>query len=60
MKFVGHPDHRRVLLWEGFPGHPLRKDYAYNDRPPIESVPPPEKRYKKGTLAVMTRRGQSS
>jgi NADH-quinone oxidoreductase subunit C len=60
VKFIGHPDHRRVLLWEGFPGHPLRKDYAFDDRPPIDSVPPPEKRYKKGTLAVMARRGQPS
>ena len=25
--FNGHPNMKRVLLWEGFPGHPLRKDY---------------------------------
>ncbi len=25
--FQGHPDLRRVFLWEGFPGHPLRKDW---------------------------------
>ena len=25
--FEGHPDLRRVFLWEGFPGHPLRKDF---------------------------------
>ena len=27
--FLGHPDLRRVLLPEGFAGHPLRKDYVY-------------------------------
>jgi NADH-quinone oxidoreductase subunit C len=25
--FVGHPDMRRVFLWDGFDGWPLRKDY---------------------------------
>ena len=25
--FEGHPDLRRVFLWDGFPGHPLRKDW---------------------------------
>lgn len=26
--FEGHPNHKRIMLWEGFPGHPLRKDFA--------------------------------
>ena len=25
--FDSHPNMKRVLLWEGFPGHPLRKDF---------------------------------
>ncbi|MSQ41951.1 MAG: NADH-quinone oxidoreductase subunit C [Dehalococcoidia bacterium] len=25
--FEGHPDLRRLFLWEGFPGHPLRKNF---------------------------------
>ena len=27
IRFDGHPNMKRVLLWEGFPGHPLRKDF---------------------------------
>ncbi len=25
--FEGHPNMKRIMLWEGFEGHPLRKDY---------------------------------
>ena len=27
VRFSGHPNLKRVLTWEGFPGHPLRKDH---------------------------------
>ena len=27
IRFDGHPNLKRIMLWEGFEGHPLRKDY---------------------------------
>jgi len=27
IRFDGHPNLKRIFLWEGFQGHPLRKDY---------------------------------
>ncbi len=27
INFEGHPNMKRIMLWEGFDGHPLRKDY---------------------------------
>lgn len=27
ISFDGHPNMKRIMLWEGFEGHPLRKDY---------------------------------
>lgn len=33
--FDGHPDLRRILMWDGFVDHPMRKDYV----PPADEIP---------------------
>lgn len=32
IRFRNHPDLRRILLWESYPAHPLRKDYPLRGR----------------------------
>jgi len=35
IRFEGHPDHRRLYMYEEFEGHPLRKDYPLRGRQPL-------------------------
>lgn len=38
--FTGHPNLKRILMWEGFPGYPLRKDFTYQVEKTTEELLP--------------------
>lgn len=38
IKFDGHPNLKRILMFEGFEGHPLRKDYPVKKRQKIPEM----------------------
>ena len=40
VKFHGHPNLKRILMYDQFTGHPLRKDYPINKRQPLVRARP--------------------
>ena len=39
VEFTGHPDLRRILMWDEFEDHPMRKDYVAPDDYEYEPTP---------------------
>jgi NADH-quinone oxidoreductase subunit C len=65
IRFTGHPDLRRILLYEEFKGHPLRKDYPVQGKQPRIALRHPEventaRRMVRGDLvSIRSRKGGS-
>jgi len=54
VNFTGHPDLRRLLMWDEFEGHPMRKDYVEPFDYEWEPTPHDEifEKHKKGKVIV--------
>jgi NADH-quinone oxidoreductase subunit C len=65
VKFSGHPDLRRIIMYEEFQGHPLRKDYPVQGKQPRVILRAPEvhntaKDMRRATLIKINPRGNKT
>ena len=48
VNFISHPDQRRILMWDEFEGHPMRKDYPIDKQQPLMELKEIEERHTYG------------